>query len=499
MIALVILGLGLLFIAAALPVGLEYTRQTVDLTDAEAAGQYALDQLELNLRTSKSLYDRSLFVATAGVSHRLDNIHRPRDMVPGQVGNPTRYVLRPTYEPVMKVRPLALGNIGMSLVGTEPSGASRGAELADNAEAAISLYLNSVWGVDASNLQTVRREYEFPYDGSNSFNDRLSLVNNPVLPGLARVYPPIEPVTTFSVAKFFDLSDNQYPTYAGRYRDDVFPDPSGLHREREKAIDRRLACTAFYRRISYKGDNGPDDNWYTNDDIADNPLLYELIVVVTRRTSVRHRFPLQNLNSPGLATFEDPNALSPTTTDDLVGVDRLAPTPWLVTFDSTPQDGGDWVTPVLTPGPGNDYVSLGTGPSFERVLTNNFTDPPTLTFRCTRRLGALLPEGSIFIPAANDQRYVPTGLPQQVGFVPSAPESLPIYEVVERPDDTTVVVKNNGYYPWLAPGLTAQAWPVWIIPPAFAERYPGLGPPIYDDSSPILHVFRRTVTLRELP
>ena len=36
MIAMVILGLGLLFIAAALPVGLEYTKQTVDMANAEA-------------------------------------------------------------------------------------------------------------------------------------------------------------------------------------------------------------------------------------------------------------------------------------------------------------------------------------------------------------------------------------------------------------------------------------------------------------------------------
>ena len=110
--------------------------------------------------------------------------------------------------------------------------------------------------------------------------------------------------------------------------------------------------------------------------------------------------------------------------------------------------------------------------------------------------------GSIFIPAVNDQRYVPSpiGVAQLVGFVPSAPESLPIYEVVERPDDTTVVVKNNGYYPWLNPGvagLNAGAFPVWVIPPAFVERDSN-GQPVYERTSPILKVVRRTVTLREI-
>ncbi len=498
MIALVILGLGLLFIAAALPVGLEYTRQTIALETAEAAGESALNQLELNLRTSIRLYDWNI-AATTVKRHRLDNIHRPREMIPGVPPNPNRYRLRPTYEPVIKVRPLALGNIGMAQVlGGEPQ---RGAELVDNAEMAISLYLKSVWGMSLP-LNLLRNEFEFPYDNTGIFNDLVSLVQNPVLSGLARVYPPVEPVTTFTVANFFDAINNDgYPKYDARFRNPPLGDLDSLYRERQKAVERRVAWTAFYRRLSYKGSAGPDGVWYSNDDVAEDPLLYELIVVITQRTSLNHRFPRQDLSVA--RPFEQPAAVAPTTTIPLVGTDRLAPTPWLVTFDSTPPSGTTWVNPVLLPTMHYAAWPDPLNPNYiERVLLNTFSDPPTLTFKCTPNVGMLLPVGSIFIPAVNDQRYVPPtmGVVQQVGFVPSAPDALPIYEVVERPDETTVIVKNNGFYPWLNPGnsgLNAASFPVWVIPPAFVER-DGSGQPIYERGSSILQIVRRTVTLREI-
>ena len=80
-----------------------------------------------------------------------------------------------------------------------------------------------------------------------------------------------------------------------------------------------------------------------------------------------------------------------------------------------------------------------------------------------------------------------------------AEQEQPIYDVVERPDDTTVIVRNNGFYPWVASGNPShtQAWPVWVIPPAFVER-DSTGQPVYERTSPILKVIRRTVTLREI-
>ena len=140
----------------------------------------------------------------------------------------------------------------------------------------------------------------------------------------------------------------------------------------------------------------------------------------------------------------------------------------------------------------------------DRTLFASFNDPPTLSFRCHPEVGALLPVGSVFIPAFNDARYanLATGSDTRLsGFVPNAPEALPIYEVVDRPDDETVIVENNAHYPWVAsgnPGDT-QYWPVWVIPPAFIEREPGPnGQPIYERTSPVLKVIRRVVTLREI-
>jgi hypothetical protein len=106
----------------------------------------------------------------------------------------------------------------------------------------------------------------------------------------------------------------------------------------------------------------------------------------------------------------------------------------------------------------------------------------------------------MFVPAVNDHLPSNNPLLRRAGFVPHAPDALPIYEVVERPDDTTVIVKNNGFYPWVAGGLNAQAWPVWVIPPAFREREPPNmgGQPVYERRSPILAVARRYIRLREI-
>jgi hypothetical protein len=263
-----------------------------------------------------------------------------------------------------------------------------------------------------------------------------------------------------------------------------------------------LAWTAFYRRLSYQPDPtdlGPDGMLGTPDDGALDPLRYEIILVVTRRPSANHRFPRQDLaTSTGFPLFETPTACrpaAPPADDPTVGTDRLAPMPWLVTFDSSDSTA----LPTL---PGTSYVRTGTPPNFERVLVAAFPgDPPTLTFKCAPPpagqigVGDLLPVGSFFIPAVNDQRYLLP--PQAVGFVPSANEALPIYEVVERPDPTTVVVKNNGHYPWLAAGLDASRWPVWVIPPSFVERDSN-NQPVLERKSPIIQIVRRTISLREV-
>lgn len=87
----------------------------------------------------------------------------------------------------------------------------------------------------------------------------------------------------------------------------------------------------------------------------------------------------------------------------------------------------------------------------------------------------------------------------RVGFGPPAPTTLPIYEVVDRPDATTVVVKFNGFYPRKGADTPAPGeWPVWVIPPAF-EEVDGNNRPVFGKRSPILAVARRYIRLREIP
>jgi hypothetical protein len=541
MVALVILGLGLLFIAAALPVGLEYTRQTIDMSTSDAAGEYATQQLDMALRTSVTLCDDPISLATSGtIYNRLDTIHRPRDLNPALTPPPITYTFRPTYEPIFKVRPFALGNISLSpLLGVDSPTFTRASEVVDDPEETIAAYLGAPnigttfrtaptsWGTDAS------LEVDFQYNPTGG-GSPLSQVYSPLLPGLARVYPPITPVllnpgdSGFSVRDFFGTTTNvSYHPYMARKQNGTALS-NLLYNEREKAIDQRIVWTAFYRRISYKGQPGPDaltnpPGWYnptlafasrSTDDVADAPLTYEIIYVIAQRPTTNHRFPRQDLRASGLTPFSNPTAVTTAsgyTNGDLRGIDRLAPTPWLVIFTSP--------LPTLTPPadfvhvPPAPYV-VGTppglgGPLFtDRYLAPKFNPTSTLTFTCTRQVGDLLPPGSVFIPALNDQCYNPTGglwgAFQKVGFVPSAPEALPIYEIAERindpskPNITTLIVKNPGYYPWVnTASYPENYWPVWVIPPAFTQRDKA-GQPVYENKSPIIKIIRRTVTIPEI-
>ena len=207
-------------------------------------------------------------------------------------------------------------------------------------------------------------------------------------------------------------------------------------------------------------------------------------MVAARRPSVNHRFAQQDWTQPLNLPLAYPDVGAP------VGPDRLAPVPWLVVFQALP------VPPVF----------FTDGQSGDRFFDTSFPgDAPTLRFTCTQEVGRLLPEGSILIPAVNDDRPGGTQPPPPpapnrfAGFVPHAPDALPIYEVVERPDEFTVIVKNNGFYPWVntATGCGAQHWPVWVIPPAFRER-DSTGQPVFERRSPILAVARRYIRLREI-
>jgi len=512
MIAMIILGLGLLFIAAALPVGLEYTRRNLDDATGVAAGNEAAEILASQIHTSKTLF-RLLPGNGPPVQRirRADGIFRPRSMT----GTPPTPTLEPTYEPFIKVRSFVMGNLDV-LPG--PNGVKRGTRHVDRAERLIDKFMTTQFGPSSPLEADVLPSFgnvEFAFrQTSNDQNP------NVFVPGVSRVYPPIDPSRTLHAVDFFSgmRGTLDYPRYASR---DLGNNDEGVRLvERQKVLDRRISWCAFYRRVSYnRAEPGIDGLFQapdpmppappTDDDvlIPGDTNLYEIIIVVTRRPTVRHGYAVQSLvGAGGIQPFETPVALLPNSSGVDPGRDGarvVAPSPWLVVFNSNSGQGDS--LPLLRSGTDFDAADPG------RRLFPTFSDSGALTFRCTREVGKLLPVGSIFIPAANDDLtyFAATGHPtfqsaihstRIAGFVPHAPQSLPIYTVVERPDETTVIVESNGFYPWVAsqnPSDTAP-WPVWVIPPAFAER-DLTGQPVFDGSSPIVSITRRLVRLPEAP
>lgn len=441
MIALVILALGLLIIAAALPVGLTYTQESVNLTNAEVAGEYALDSIEQYLQ----LWDLGTTVAyNADV---LNPIFRPNDG--------TNYLTK--YEPIIKVRPLVVSNL-------EPrrSGGTFTAVYDTEGEKIITNWL-APYGVQPADSKEI--DYRL-FAGIITDQDiALSIVS--------RAYPPLQnPQRRFPS----DWLANSSGWYAS---------PPVSNAELDQALTRQVLWTAFYRRVSYN-QPGPDLAPATGDDIPGDPQLYEVIVVVVRRPSERHRFALQKVPS----SFDDPVAETVATSS---GLDRIAPVPWLVAFDSSRAD-------ALPQQPIMPYTGTGEDP---RIPSPNYAPRSQLIFKCKPNVGRLLPVGSVFIPARNDvmpDHYHPL-LQRNAGFAPYDPHALPIFTVVERPDDTTVVVDNNGVYPWLTPSGSAPddnaiAWPIWVIPPAHVER-DSTNSPIFDSRTCVIGVSRRYVRLPE--
>lgn len=498
MIALAILGLGLLFIAAALPAGVSVARESADFAVADAAAEEALDLIEQHIRTSRELmYPRVDY--TADQYARADDLFTPR-MVRGGAAFFQR-PRRDDFEPFIKVRPFELSSIEYRV-----NNQNRTAPFVDFSEFVIERFHRT------NNLfAAAQPAVEFDSGFQLPTNRRLLLADNPILSPLARVYPPVTPIRPMLVDEYFRDQPNYYQ-YKSRQG-------SGLgvySAELEKAQSRRIAWTAFYRRVSYDAivGPGPDNTFGTPDDIrsARDPHIYEIIVVVTRRPTDTHRFPTQN-----------PTPNNFTELPQATNVDRLAPMPWLVTFASDmPVENSimqdlNRATGWGINGPDNFDDSVGSN----RSLASDFSQRANFVFRTQRDpatnrypVGELLPVGSIIIPAANDDfpttrniaPWEPPGNPSNPpsptkrlsGFAPHMPNTLPIYEVIERPDNNTIICKNNGAHPWVARGLTARAFPCWVIPPSFVER-DGNGQPVYDRRSPVLSVHRRLIRIPELP
>jgi hypothetical protein len=447
MIALVILGFGLLVIGAALPVGLKYTRDTIERGTGEAAAEYALDVLERCIRLRRDLKASATATAPAYYSD-LFVPRRDTTVTPERRTFPDH-----DYEPLIKVRPFVPPTFNLA---DDPDVDSLPSDLAPSVyrdvEAAVAEWVTRLLPLDAVFL-----EYDEPEWSSRPWTATL-------LPSVANVYPPVQAEGTWSAYEFVPAM--------GGHQETVNP---VTELARRRAIQRDITWLAFYRRVSYA--DGSD------------PLLYEFIALAIRRP----RGVAGGGGQLGFASFNPAGMISPRPglAAGARGTPLITPTPvpWLGTFTRLP----------LVP----DTAYAGA----DRVLDPDFLDPPELRFECHKDLFEVLMPGSIFIPAVNCDR--PTGLgaaptagPRLAGFVPHAPNTLPIYEVTRSADlggeNYEIVVKNNGYYPWVrATGSTAD-WPVWVIPPAITGWQPD-GTPIFDDRSPVLSVARRIVRLAEVP
>lgn len=536
MIALAILGMGLLVISAALPAGLKITKDTVDMGTGAAAAEYALETIaqSVTLR-ERILWDDdpadprylmlerppTLFVprnsGTLNDPNVLDGPEDP-DMVP-DYAQPARLGQlnvasdpRRDYEPLIKVRALHMGTVNAG-----PNVWEHGNPIPDPAnEPTLPVHVEDlVRNWLPPTLQGDPRECDPLYQGGQPG----TMGNGPwlrtALPCVAGVYPPINADTARLPGDFLPVGhlggtagwrDAQYRANPVRYPN--HPNQPGA--ETTKAAAQRIVWSAFYRRASYA--------------VGSDPALYEFVVVASRLASGKHHFPAQPtvaggsgtitslssaqtgpsrvtapapVGSPGGAVGghgQSRSTLQAGGRQAVAGI-TATPLPYLVTFSPNHRNA----LPVLT----------GYGPG-DRLLPPGHMAPATLTFIAGPDVGALLPPGSIFIPAVNDlmptalnpSYALPPALPvQAAGFVPSAPDVLPIYEVADRVERTDgsfdIVVKYNGFYPWIDAGLTAANWPVWIVPPA-VDEVDGNGNPVWPERSSIVAVSRRYIMLPEL-
>jgi len=468
MIALLILGFGLLVVAAALPVGLTYTRGTIEEQTGAAAAEYALDLIEQRVRRVLDPWDETappamrLRCRADFFEPRWDTYVVPPPPVPQEgysPGAPAEDLsegqdARRPWEPRIKVRPLLARPISAT------AGATFGQELDapyQDVEQRIAMWLMTTWW-DSVN----KPHRECDYLGWMPEGVSWASWN---LPSICAAYPPIGSEGSSDVAGFFDRP------YAWRPVSDF---------QRRQALERRVAWVAFYRRVSYR--EGSD------------PALYEVVAVATRIPERGYRFPRFNPAAqiaPGFDVAGGARA-------QYTGYDTLAPIPWLVVFSELPAP------------PAPAYGQYGTPSNPDNIPDPDWPAPSTLVFYAGRTDGELLPPGSIFIPAVNDDRptilnqlVVPGSFPvRHAGFVPHAPEVLPVYEVVGRElqgNRYRITVRNNGFYPWVnaAAGRTATDWPVWVIPPAFKEV--SGGQPVFENRSPVLAVSRRIIRFAEVP
>ena len=197
MIAIVILGLGLLFIAAALPVGIEYSRRNVERAEAEAAGLAAMERILLAMDARDSRDYRPIF--------------RPQVVGAAQPDD--------DYEPVIKVRPFTMTNLQARTFGAASSG-QVGFQKLDLPEATIAGYLGR------SSVGPLSPTALFPTVGpDNEYN----LAMTPLLPAVERFYPVVPNV---------DRRTPQFPLSVLQEAPELL--------DAQQNLGQRISWTAFY-------------------------------------------------------------------------------------------------------------------------------------------------------------------------------------------------------------------------------------------------------------
>lgn len=558
LIAMAILGFGLLVIGAALPIGLRYTRETTELAQGEAATQYGMQVIESWIRRSLGV-DRDGFIRPRVVRAAVDtpsdtdvNTMNKRGQfdqkaIAGQLldrASPRREIQvsmpesmelyrRLAFESRVKVLPFIVRQVDRTIdsgeletkatYSTSKKPPKKDGPFFDSEH----LYdqLSTWWPLSGN------PKFDWSIGGAGDITARTALLFDtrwmpPALSSSQLVYPPV------SLARSKDLTPTYFFTQSNTDRLEL------SQSDVDKMVsDRQVVWTAFYRPILSRATGwssvaDPNDSLQptkfigrTGDERRESGW-YEVIVVACRLPSKAHRFPVQD---PQLSFGDGGNQRQYTPART-----TLAPTPWLVEFDELPLLEGGKPDPADS---SVDYVEqdLDDPATWDRPLKATFSEQRTLTFKVSEENSPLFRVGSIFIPALNDdvpvglnrpwsktrhahiagqkQYYDPQGDPRYFGFwqermnnrasgfVPHSPDSTPIYEVIERPDEKTVVVKSNGYYPWvnlsrISKNVATQYWPVWVLPPTI-EAEGDDGEPVFDRKSPILAVTRRVMQFRE--
>lgn len=520
MIALVILGFGLIVVGAALPVGFNYTRQSVDLVNGEVAVEAALDAIEarLSMRRVETLNDTPY--------PRIDPIFRPRELEPPPPSISQRAVPRVWWEPRIKVRPLFSDVLDFDV--QAPADLATGYLTPRRWNMYSPVYamtegLVGLWLATQPFNATPGDMAGFSLEG----DDRRVL---PSLPMNLMVYPAVPPSLPVQQAGISPGGQaSVIPVFTTSIWRQASWNPASTNAQSVNLVlgdfakmkERRIGFAVFYRRVDY-GNPGPNNYPGTmatigpGDDDPGNPGLYEVIVVAMRRPTERHRFPIFQMNQLAgnpfaSASFSLPFMAGQTYQSSVI------PIPILAKFEIS--TGNGLMAPNVCESwyQNNSYI-----PGINRVLGPSPNPPPpeTVTFRASNFVGSMLLPGSVIIPAANDDypdsiNPVPTTVPlggyipvRGAGFVPHSPTELPIYRVRQRTVDPSspgsapsylIEIECNGFYPWVFDKGPSgvRDFPVWIIPPAFQDIDRNTRQPVYEDAG-VLSVGRRFVRIPEL-